>query len=550
MSNFKLKLLGFLFIGFTVFFGFVLPRKNWFFFGDDYGAVYGGQKGCLGGITQFFKSYPNDATTFPSNFKDKNYSFESTTYRPLFLIVYALEYFLFGHESAWPYFLVSIFLHAFAAGLLFLLFFKFFSFFSAIIMALCFGFYPIMGRFIGCLSIQSYSINLILAILCLFCFLEYFKTGRAIFVLVATFLFTVSVFVIENLFFMPLMFFLPIIFFKINWIEFKRCVKFSFALSLGCFAHVFAKLAAFELFDTARLNFVLYRPIGERFANWLTLVTDTFAMTGIPEGNRAIKFSILMFFLLLLTTGFLYSMRKRNYFGLFFAFILACWPVLIFQHGHRYLYFSTPIFLFSLALCFQDLYERFNFGLIKTFKYLLFGVILIVGLIECDKSLSAFEKKTGFVEQIFKQISKEVAEKQREIIFVAMPTELFPLSCIAQTIWLYSGTQKAVFYDPGLNLQSTFNNTVYFWPINKNLFRAGFKNPILELFSIDPKKLWLGKRVYSGKIDPRFGIGEILSLGVSSENKLKSIRIKIYDQIIKERPIFVSWDYENKEFCF
>lgn len=549
MRNLKIKILGFVSVGLLIFFGFVLPRQNWFFFGDDYGAIYAGQKGCRTGIGQFFKSYTNEATALPSNFKDKKNGFFSTDYRPFLLIIYWIEYFFFGDQSAWPYFLVSILLHALAAAILFLLFCQFFRKMIAFLMAICFGFYPIMGRFIGRLSIQSYSINLILAILCIFCFLKYFEKGKTYLLVLGGLIFTNSVFVIENLFFMPTMFFLLVLFCQVDRTRFFRCIKFGLALSMGSLAYIFAKFLAFPNFDT-QTSFAFVRPTKLVLANWLTLATDTFAMTAIPEGNALLKLSILIFFVSILVFGFLCSKRKRNYIGIFFAFILACWPAIIFQHGHRYLYFSTPIFLFALALAFDDLRRKISDKIFACFRGFIFGIIMFAGFVECNESLCAFEYKADFAQTNLKQISKKLAEVERGAILVAMPSELFPLSCIAQAIWLFSGIEKPIFYDNGLNCQSTTNNTVYFWPKKENLVDLDFRNNVLTLSTRNSEKLWFGKSAHNGKIDSRFGIGQILDLGVDGQNKLKSIKVKISREIIAQKLIFVSWDYENERVLF
>lgn len=549
MSNLKLKILGFFSLGLIVFFGFVLPRQNWFFFGDDYGAIYAGQKGCRTGVGQFFKSYTNEATALPSNFEGKKNSFFSTDYRPFLLIIYSIEYFFFGDQSAWPYFLIAILFHALSAALLFLLFSQCFWTTTSFLMAICFGFYPIMGRFIGRLSIQSYSINLILAILCILFFLKYFEKGKAYFLVLGGLIFAISVFVIENLFFMPVMFFLPVLFCQVDRTRCFRCIKFGLALSMGSLAYIFAKFLAFPIFGE-QTSFAFVRPTKLVLANWLTLATDTFAMTGIPEGNALLKLFILIFFVSILAFGFLISQRKRNYIGLFFAFILVCWPAIIFQHGHRYLYFSTPIFLFALALAFDDLRRKISDKFFACFRGFIFGLIMFAGFVECNESLCAFEVKAGFTQKNLKLISKKLDEAERGAILVAMPSELFPLSCIAQAIWLFSGIEKPIFYDNGLNCQSTTNNTVYFWPKKENLVDLDFKNNVLTLSTRNSEKLWFGKSAHNGRIDTRFGIGQILDLGVDGQNKLKSIKVKISREIIAQKPIFVSWDYEKSRVLF
>ena len=102
-----------------------LPYKNWWFFGaDDFHALFEGYK--LKTFKDLFHCFLDGNIAKgagPSNYIQPTApsSFFSTFYRPLYLIYFGIQYWLFG-SYAYPYFLLNLFFHAINTVILFNIF--------------------------------------------------------------------------------------------------------------------------------------------------------------------------------------------------------------------------------------------------------------------------------------------------------------------------------------------------------------------------------------------------------------------------------------------
>lgn len=538
-KKFSLALL----VGGLIFAIFVAPRTSWNFLGDDFCAVYAGKRGCALGLGQFWTDYSNEQTTFPSNVQ-KQASFLSVMFRPLTLTLYAAQYFLFGHNSAWPYFLVAIFLHCLAAGLLFLLLCTWFDLSMAFLLALCVGCYPLMGRFVGRLSIDSYSVCFIILMLCTFLLhkhLEKISFWPLIFVCG---LFLTGLLCNEILLPMPLLYFLPILFVDQSSCRHWRYFYFFCALMLAVVFYLLLRLYFYPLVltDNALLG-CSSTTLTERFYYLLTLLTDTFALTSFSEGNRCIKSLGVTFFGLILTVGFAFSDQKKLLLGLLFAFCIAAWPCIIFYHAHRYLYFSTPIFLVALAIC-----ARVIFGNFVT--HALFLILILVGIFECNRSLWAFEQQALQSSKIAKSVARFMDQNNVAICFALMSMEIFPGWGSAQAVWLYAKKELPVFYDKRLNTQSNFNNNVYCKIPDENLFTLDFDDSTIKIEALFPDKIWLFDCIKNKQTNVPFGLGLAEKICTREDGMLSGIQIKVAAKFLQQPLAIAFWDYFGKVVNF
>jgi hypothetical protein len=522
---------------------FVVPRNDWNFLGDDFGAMYAGRRGATSGLRQFWSSYSNGETILPSN-ASKKPTFLSVVFRPLTLSFYALQYALFGVASAWPYFLVAIFLHACAAALLFLLLRGWFTPLLAFLLAVCFAVYPLMGRFVGRVSTESYSLCLIILLLCVFLQHKFLVAGRWWVACCASGLFFVGLLLNEILLPMPGLFLLPALLGNLSDEQRSRQVKFFLAMLFAVLICVFTRLYCYQLLlaDNALLDF--HTTLTQRFYYSLTLVTDTFAMTGLAEGNSLVKSFGLLLFGTLLTVGFLRFKEKKLLLGLFLAFCIACWPAIIFYHAHRYLYFSIPIFLVALVICLQQLLCE------RGVAALLLGLILL-GIFECNRSLWAFEQQARQSTTIAKTVAKFMDAQQVAICFALMPMEIMPSWGAAQAVWLYATTELPVFYDGCLNAQSNFNNHPYCKIPEQNLFNLAFDGKTIKIDCLDSAKVWLGARISKSQTKNRCSLGQIKKFACRADTRmLTAIELELSLQLLQQPLALACWDSERSKVVF
>lgn len=548
-QSFANQLIGFFVVVGLIFSVLVLPRSGWDFVGDDFGAVYAGKRANKSGVSQFWRSYPNDDIIYPSNVK-RSHSFLSVFFRPLLLMLYGLEYKMFGHQSGWPYFVLSIFLHALAAGCLFFLLARFFSLPSAIVLSLCFGLFPLMGRFIGRISVQSYSLCMIVAVLCIFGLQSFLSKPRRWIAFASSLALLLSLLMHEILLTLPLVLALPTLFGNFERKQVVRCIEFSAWMLAACTVYMAMKVIAYPL--NMSDNVLLSAGLGlrERFFHLLTVLTDTLGMTSLPEGNGKIKLCVLGLFAVIFLGGFLASKRRNVFLGLGFGFLLACWPALMFCHGHRYLYFSTPIFLVALAFCVQDLARYFKNWIPQKAELVLPGLLTLAGVFECTKSFSAFQARSQVCHKAFQDVGKTLGQTGRPICFVGMPMELISLWGAAQGVWLHSELESPVFYDGRLNAQSTFNNTVYSKVPAQNLLSVEASQNSVSVKSSDSGQIWLQMMVGSSGPELCDGIGQTIDFSCRSDGMLEKISINLDPKLKGQNPAFVSWDYENEKVMF
>ncbi len=528
-----------------IFLFFVASVKSWGFLGDDFAAVYAGNKGCRDGIGIFWSTYSNDQTVNPSNIKTSP-SFFSVMFRPLTLIFYSLQVYLFDFSSAWPYFLVSVALHAVAVGLLCLFLLQFFTSDLAFLVSVCYGVYPLMSRFIGRISVQAYSICFILALICSFCFLKFLRTGRWLFAFLASVIFFIALLFNEIVIPSPAILFLFVILPDFSTKHRLRVFKFVVCMGGSVLAYLLTRLFCYP-FNSLDENAVkLSLNFCQRFVQFLTMAVDTCAMTSLPGKTAIFKLLGLIFFALVVIYGFLCSdIRNKILIVLLFcSFVIASWPAFLFYYAHRYLYFALPFFLVALLICIQ----AFNWG--RYFFCALVCFLICAGVFENVRGMREFASKAEMAEKIARQVSTMVVDQGVAICCVAMPLEFFPRWGSAQSVWLYSECQVPFFYDCILNCQvSLYDNSLYDVVPTWVEVNVSFDGSVVSLYSRHDR-LWL--QVTPENLDSclRYSIGKIVALENYGNKTFKKIDFKLDDSIVRLNPIVAAWDYKEQKVVF
>lgn len=546
--------------------GFLWNRSSFYFFDDDYGAFYSGKNFKSSDFKDYFGSEKlNDLTILPSNLSDVPKSFFSVTYRPMALLLYALECTLFNARQkidAWPYFVTGIALHAFSAALIFVVLSFWISMILAFLAAICFAFYPFMGLFIGRFSIQPFSICFILGLFCAVLFYRFLKSKNYLFLLFSGLLFSISVFVHEIIISLPIWLALLAFyeFLQSKKTVFKSLVGVFFATILFFLILLFYLALRVHLFPIDMTQTTIFDPVSVfsrlviRFYDFVTLKVDMCGLSWISSGHALLKSIMLLLFAVWYSTLLLRAKKNGLCLLLTVGVFVLAWPSLLIMHQARYLYLALPLFLATIALCADGLaFNSFLDGFLKSSVYLFFIAISVIGFFE-NRSLfgHAFYRF-----KLAKEAISDLANREnffgRTIFFIGLPHEVFPFSGLEQALSIFSPKDqqnRKIIYEPFINVNCFLVNCIEKRIPEQNLLKIKASNQSCQLETTDKNRVWIN---YSNP----FGLVRKCSTGSIVRTELYSnfdglkackIAIKLNNSVIEKKPVFVTWDYEKKRF--
>ncbi|MCK4499048.1 hypothetical protein KAU11_00965 [Candidatus Babeliales bacterium] len=530
-----------------------IPYKDWRFFDDDYGAIYIGTISSFAEIKDYFGSNPNDRSILPSNMRDATpWSFFGVMYRPLALIMYAAEVYLFGPFNPRAYFFVSMALHAACGVMLFYLFSFLMPLLYAFFCAITFLFYPIMGEFIGRFVMQTYSIALLGVGFSIAFLRGYLDSEKKMMYFLSLFIFGTTLFVHEIVVVFPvwLLCVLPFYFDASAFPSLRTFLRGAF-FAAGYFGVVVFNLMMRALVYPVSMksNYMVLRPmeilwrLKIRIFDLITLVIDALGLTAVPGGNRLRKSIVLLVVLMLLLIVFVRSKRKRDAVVLGLGFFLFSWPAFAITHQARYLYLGLPFLLgaFGILLSSQRRINKF-----LTFCWL---AIPISGLLYGAASTFAREKKYIVVDNAFKKLARNDFLFDKPICFVGAPKEWIPHPGAAQAIWIYRGNSSApVCHDPQLNVCCLEKHS----PLDEMqiprdaIVDISVQNNVVHIVSKTPEKAWVWTHNPFGQ-EFKCSMGERRIIKASSDRGFEIAVIlnkKWSDLQLK----FVTWDFNRQKF--
>lgn len=553
--------------------GFLWQRPGFYFFDDDYGAFYFGKNFKKTDLKAVFGSEKlNDLTILPSNLSNIPKSFFSVTYRPMALLLYALECKLFNTQQstdAWPYFVTGVGLHAICAALVFLVLSFWIFWLLAFLAAICFAFYPFMGLFIGRFSIQPFSICFILGLLSVVLFYKFLRTKNYWFLLLSVLFFAVPLFVHELIITLPIWLFL-LAFYKFS-LDGKSVAKsfidsiltiLPFGLILLGYLvlreHLFpidpSKARIFDPFFLFSRPFSFVSKLKIRFYDFVTLKIDLCGLSWIGSGHAKLK-SFLLVFLAFWYSGLLFRAKKKSLCLLLTAgMFIAAWPCLLIMHQARYLYLALPFFLATIAICASDL--TWNSLIDRLFKLSAFAFFIIISMI------GFFENRSLFCHSFYRfQLAKkaifELANDKnffdKTILFIGLPHEVFPFSGLEQALSIFSPENqrdRKIIYEPLLNVSCFFVNRIENRIPEQNLLKIIINDSSCELETLDRDRIWINYANPFGQVRKCSisNFSNIQLFGDVQGLKACKIALKLRDDIMGKRLVFVTWDYEKKTF--
>lgn len=540
----------------TVFLGLTVQAPERCFANDDFAIIHTAKHMGLSGTKAYFSSLPNDKVVLPTHDeRESKMSFLSVSYRPLMLVIYALEYPLLG-DDAHSYFLLSIFLHALASALLFLVFLMFASRFWAVSLAILFGFFPFMTKCAGRIALQSYSLSVIFLVLSFFVLKKAIESERLSLLALSGLLFAVPVFIHEQVVVLPAWIALAIFFYlKAHKNESLKkslmdTVKFTAPFALIVLFYLGLRLFMFGF--SAQSNGIfdpleIWTKLKVRHLDLLTFVTDTFGLTFLPPKHPFLKGGLLLFEALVAIAAFIVCRQKKLFLVLVSGFLLLCWPSILLKHESRYIYVSLPLLLAALALCLQgataSLLERLTTKTLKTFSILL----AMVGFYECRRNVSAFCQFYGPSTKAIEEFAKELPPETKSVFFLGVPKDFIRRFGVAQALWFYSsqpGSRPEVHFDEYLNVLCNETDSVYNKVPSQNLVKINVDGQRVSLESADPAKAWFE---HSGPFKNHYDclIGELESIHKVDGRRADKVCVDV-KQVDLSQSVLASWNFEKQ----
>ena len=545
-----------------------LPYKNWWFFGaDDFHALFEGYKiKTWKDLLYCFYDGNIAKGAGPSNYIQPTgpSTFFSTFYRPLYLVYFGIQYWLFG-SYAYPYFLVNVFFHAINTVILFNIFTKLINYIPAILLSLFFALHPQIAYRFGAIVNLHYYINLILMLLSVLAFKNFLDNKKWFYYFVATILFILSLFTRETSVVLP-----AIIFFG-TYLYQNKFGKIGIKSFLKQFTETLQLTAGYWLSSIGFLSLRLYlypikfseqkssvsilskiKPlIIEKIPEFKVFIYDMFGLSWLPWGHKTIRGIIIVTLFSLMTWLFIKNKKKIHIIYFFLSTFLLLWPSLLGHYNPRYIYEAYPLIFLGFIFLFK--YSKINLNPIKKPALALFGVYILFFGFFLTENFSRREKKYNIMRLATENLIQNPEIKNRALCFFGYPADMFGQQN-ADIFWiLLNNPSLPMYFDPSTaitqadsnliqdagwkNIISDFHDKNYFTitPI-KGGFRFKSLNPIKVNFNINDCGYSLGKKVIN-KTE------KINNLKVITEFDLF-----IDKKYLDTKPIFIKWNYKTKEF--
>ncbi|MBU4269600.1 hypothetical protein KJ644_02335 [Candidatus Dependentiae bacterium] len=546
-----------------------LPYKNWWFFGaDDFHALFEGYK--LKTFKDLFYCFLDGNIAKgagPSNYIQPTgpSSFFTTFYRPLYLIYFGIQYWLFG-SYAYPYFLLNIFFHAINAVILFNIFTYFIKIFPAILLSLFFAFHPQIAYRFGAIVNLHYYINLTLMLLSILLFKKYLDTKKIKYNIFAGFLFLLSLFTRETSVVLPIIIFFgtylyinklkPInlkTFFSQFFINLKLtlnywlCVIFFLSLRLYLYPLDLKNLNTHNISIFAKFRNLFLEKIPE----FKVFIYDLFGLSWLAWGKPILRGSIIIFLFLIIFTFFIKNYRKIYVLYFFLSGLLLLWPSLLGHYNPRYIYESYPFLFLSFIFLFK--YNNINLKKFKKFIFTFTFIFILFLIIFTVKSFSKREAKYNIMRIATEKLIQNPKIQNRALCFFGYPTDMFGQQN-ADIFWILLNNPKLqIYFDPTTAITQSDSNLVQdagwgniisnFYDKNyvtitqiKNGFNFKTNNPHKVNFDLNDCSYSLGKKIIN-KIEKINGI-----------NAITDFTLKIDKKYLDQKPLFIKWNYETKYF--
>ena len=519
-----------------------IPYTKWGFKTDDFGNIYHSIiKSYKNLFKYFYEGNMESIVTYPSNSSIPPYSFFSGLYRPMSFIYFYIQYLLFGIKP-YGYFLTTIIFHALNTIILFNLFTNITKIYISFLAASYFAFHPSLWNWIGWISAQTYFIELFVLLLSIIFLKKYLDTNKIIFYLFSCFLLLINLFLKEATILFPIWSVFAI--FTYNNLQKKKTflknLNYSLLLSLGywliSFFYLIIRALVFPITSYTgtfnckpNLSSFIAR-IKNRLFDFVSYISEMFGLNGLPSNHQIIKGSILSFLIFIIIFLFIKNKRKTYIIFSIFSILIFSWPAILIQYQPRYIYMSIPFFILTILLLFKFYDGKFRFSkhiwlIFINFLIIYNAIFLITKLKHREKMLNKIT--TSFQKLSQNKIIRENIKSKKPICFLGLPNHWFGMSD-AQAMWMLTKNSSYPVYIYGPNINLIHFYSYHEIPIlEKNYLKISYIKNGFNFESLNSNKLWFLKK---------------------SQEKTDKIKILIEEKYLKEKPLFITWDYKNADF--
>lgn len=439
-----------------------VPYTDWGLIQDDYGFIHFSQIKSLADIVNFFKPHDIGEAFSPGAgaLKGSHYFF-SVMYRPMQYVLFGLETFFLGTN---PYFLLLLIvsIHALMAAVLLYILCYFFSLKVAFLGSLLFAFHPLLEHWLGVFTTQIYIVDLAYLLGIVFLVKRFFDTKKIFFYLISLIMYLGSLFAKETLILFPIWILVLGCWYLRNILKIdarKAFIK-SFLISLGygimTLTYLGVRLLLFPLppvgfvgtamhFDLTLNSFISRQMM--RLGDFISYICDPCFVGFLPNGNRLIKGSLIMLFVVVILYPFI-KQKKIHYLLLSgLSIFLFTWPAVFLYYQPRYMYVGLPFFIFIFMYAFSW-YCRQNSIKIRIAAWSLVGTLLLCNVVFLCSRQKLKEQATHVILAAFTELADNPKIENRSLCFIGLPMLWFG-SGNAQAMWLLTGKKQAINYDMG-----------------------------------------------------------------------------------------------------
>lgn len=438
-------------------------NNQWFFDGDDFGWVLRGS--LIENIKHILYSFYYGSTGTPQHVFTNNmyaltpqgtpYPNETVLtmyYRPLLLIIHALQYKLFG-VSAYGHFGMIITVHALNTTMLFNLLNIYLRPTTAFACSLFFAFHPTQYYGLGKIDYQTHQFHLFFALLSIICLVYFIKKRNKLLLIPTSFFFLLAMLCRETYVVFPAVVLL--------WLVIKRkeylLSTSSIAYAVGTFVTAIAVCIGMRAMAYP-LTFTGGTMLSQSSASSIVMIIksnviskffqlyDHFWLQFFPwnmflfmKKNGLLELYRLIKLLLLVSLHTLFITNKRKSFVVLAlgSFMMLSWPFISTTAGgnYRYYYEALPFLMLSLGLLFRhSTLSMIPRHLLRTgFAALVFFCSFQV--IESMKKASDYRKRVDTTYQKFADAMNGRLRKY-PLFIINTPPDTFSLG-VKQALQLY-----------------------------------------------------------------------------------------------------------------
>ncbi len=542
-----------------------IPFTDWWFYGaDDSHALFLAYKTKTWQelFYFFYDGHTNQGQTGPSNYlaSTARTSFFGTYYRPLCLILYVIEYWLFK-ANGYAFHLVNVCVHALNTSLFFLILRWFVTSPWALITSLLFAFHPqIAFRFGSIVNLQYYlSLTGILTIGILY--KHYLDTNKTRFYLLACLTYIPILFLRESAIV------LPVIIFIASYLYLNKKLTTSILPALKNTAPFFLIMLSFlslrlalypiaiNQSQTGSLCSFLAKTIQTKIPEIQLFIYDLFHLSWLPWGRPWLRGSILLAML----TGTLWlfiTNTKKIYVGAG-GFIVACmlWPACLGPYSPRYLYEAHPFILVTFMLLIFWHNKPWSLRQ-RRLGFIILAFIACTQAVFCFINFKNRESKMRILRDAVYTLVNDDAIKNnnRPLCFIGHPFDGFSTQN-AQIFWvLLNQPTRTIYFDSATSLISPHANVI----TSTRWFTIASTYPKDDAYTITP----ITKGFILTSDDPDLIHFSLMTHGYSlgkkillREEKTKhghpvvtQFSLKLETHYLEKNPLFISWSFKNKAF--